>query len=156
MELCKRRVGREESYSKSCITGSFLAPSIESSRGCRLQTQPNLDVQTGGFSAGACVRLQAEREGKLWVKWSYWSPQYIKIELKEVSCLYATLTWIYLDESFSDQNKVTQERNLLATVRGYFHCGICDKRWCTHGSPWLTVELQSACWFGDLNTMGQG
>lgn len=68
MELSERKVGREESYSKSCIAGSFVAPSIESSRGCRLQTQPNLDVQTGGFSAGACVRLQAkkaEREGKL-------------------------------------------------------------------------------------------
>lgn len=50
------------------ITGSFIAPSTENFRGCRLQTQPSLGVQTGGFAAGACVKAQAkkaEREGKL-------------------------------------------------------------------------------------------
>lgn len=35
---------------------------------------------------------------------------------------------VNLGESFCDQKKVIQKRNLLATVRGYFHNGMCDKR----------------------------
>lgn len=35
---------------------------------------------------------------------------------------------INLGESFSDQNKVIQGRNLLATVRDCVHNGIYDKR----------------------------
>lgn len=52
---------REENYSKSCITGNFVAPSVESSRGCRLQAQLNLDLQVVVSDFGP----RRQKEGKL-------------------------------------------------------------------------------------------
>lgn len=95
MELCKRRMGREESYSKSCTAGIFVAPSIESSRVCRLQTQPNLDVQTGGFAAGGCVKLQAKR-GEIMSEVVLWKSSMYQIHQNRTELSLMSICYIYL------------------------------------------------------------